>query len=348
METAIILTAGLLSTGDAKTAHGLIRESNRYRIVGIVDRQHAGRDAGEMLDGRVRDIPIVASVEEALRLEPQWCIVGVATIGGKFPESMLVEVRKALERGVSVVNGLHDHLSERPDIVALATATGAQLIDIRKPTPFGALHFWTGEINRMHTPIVAVIGTDCSLGKRTTTKLMVQLAATSGIRAEMVYTGQTGWLQGGKYGFIFDSTLNDFVSGELEHAILQCIREENPDLVLLEGQSALRNPSGPAGSELIRSGGAKHVILVHAPKRKYYEHNPEWGEIPSLNSEIELVAAYGAQVIAIAINTEGCTMEEVQDIQQHYQHQLGIPVSVPMVDSCAPLLTVMQSLTKKR
>ena len=35
----------------------------------------------------------------------------------------------------------------------------------------------------------------------------------------MIYTGQTGWLQGGEYGFIFDSTLNDFVSGELENAI---------------------------------------------------------------------------------------------------------------------------------
>lgn len=269
-------------------------------------------------------------------------------MGGKFPESMLVEVRKALESGVSVVNGLHDLLSERPDIATLAAANDVRLIDIRKPKPYGALHFWTGEINRVHTPVVAVIGTDCGLGKRTTTKLMVQLAAKSGIHAEMVYTGQTGWLQGGKYGFIFDSTLNDFVSGELEHAILQCIREANPHLVLLEGQSALRNPSGPAGAELIRSGGAKHVILVHAPKRKYYEHTSEWGEIPSLGSEIELIMAYGAQVIGIALNTEECTMEEAQVIQQHYQHQFGIPVSVPMVDSCAPFLTAMQSLIKKQ
>ncbi|SFC59208.1 Uncharacterized conserved protein, NAD-dependent epimerase/dehydratase family [Parapedobacter composti] len=347
METAIILTAGLLSTGDAKTAHGLIRESGRYRIVGVVDHQHAGSDAGEVLDGRSRGIPVVSNMEEALLMAPRWCIVGVATLGGKFPDSMLADVRIALERGVSVVNGLHDFLVDRPDMVALAAASNARIIDIRKPKPFGALHFWTGEINRINTPVVAVIGTDCSLGKRTTSKLMVRIAAAAGIHAEMIYTGQTGWLQGGKYGFIFDSTLNDFVSGELEHAIVQCVREENPDLVLLEGQSALRNPSGPAGAELLRSGGAKHVVLVHAPKRKYYEHNPEWGEIPSLASEIELIAAYGAQVVGIAINTEGCTAAEAADFQQHYQQQFGIPVSLPLTDGCGPLLPVLQALTGK-
>ncbi|MEM1359258.1 MAG: signal peptidase I, partial [Bacteroidota bacterium] len=40
--------------------------------------------------------------------------------------------------------------------------------------------------------------------------------------------GQTGWMQGSKYGFIFDSTLNDFVSGELTHAILQAYKNEQP------------------------------------------------------------------------------------------------------------------------
>ena len=67
----------------------------------------------------------------------------------------------------------------------------------------------------------------------------------------MIYTGQTGWLQGGKYGFIFDSTLNDFVSGELEHAILTCYEETNPDVILIEGQSALRNP-GWASRKVMR------------------------------------------------------------------------------------------------
>src|SRR5690606_41088884 len=79
-ETAIILTAGILHTGDAKTAHGLIRESGRFQIIGVVDPVHAGSDAGEVLDGKHRQIPVVKDVEAGLALEPTYCIVGVATI----------------------------------------------------------------------------------------------------------------------------------------------------------------------------------------------------------------------------------------------------------------------------
>lgn len=79
----------------------------------------------------------------------------------------------------------------------------------------------------------------------------------AGLKAEMIFTGQTGWMQSGKYGFVLDSTYNDFVSGELEHAIVACYEHEKPDVIFLEGQSSLRNPSGPCGSELLISGNAK-------------------------------------------------------------------------------------------
>ncbi|MEP6725615.1 MAG: DUF1611 domain-containing protein, partial [Bacteroidota bacterium] len=66
MRKAIIITNGLLATDDAKTAHGLIRESNRYEIAGIVDHAHAGKDAGEVLDGKRRNIPVFGTVQDAM------------------------------------------------------------------------------------------------------------------------------------------------------------------------------------------------------------------------------------------------------------------------------------------
>ena len=51
---------------------------------------------------------------------PAYCIIGVATTGGIFPEAMLADVRAAIRSGLSIVNGLHDYLSERADIVDLA------------------------------------------------------------------------------------------------------------------------------------------------------------------------------------------------------------------------------------
>jgi len=86
MFRAIVLTNGLFDTENAKTAHGLVRESNRYTIVAVIDSVHAGNDAGVLLDGKNRNIPIYATIEEALILDPQVCIVGVATSGGIFRE----------------------------------------------------------------------------------------------------------------------------------------------------------------------------------------------------------------------------------------------------------------------
>lgn len=56
---AILLTDGFLSTPNAKTAHGLIRGTERYTIVGAVDAPTAGQDAGAVLDGHVRNMPVL-------------------------------------------------------------------------------------------------------------------------------------------------------------------------------------------------------------------------------------------------------------------------------------------------
>jgi uncharacterized NAD-dependent epimerase/dehydratase family protein len=347
-EKAIILTNGLLTTSDAKTAHGLIRGTERYTIVGVIDAPNCGKDAGEILDGIHRDIPVFSTVAQAI----SWCadirymIIGVATVGGVLPDDMLPVIRECLQQGISIVNGLHDYLNEKPELVALAQQHNATLVDIRKPKARKDLHFWTGKIGKVPVPIIAVMGMDCAMGKRTTCRLLREACEQAGLLAQMIYTGQTGWLQGGKYGFIFDSTLNDFISGELEHAIVSCWEETQADVILLEGQSALRNPSGPCGLEFLISGNARHVVLVHAPKRLYYDHDVAWGKIPPVESEIEIIKKFGSQVIAVALNTEGCTPEEAYQYQQQYSQQLHIPVLLPLQEGVDSLVPVIQSLCK--
>ncbi len=44
---AIVLTNGLLNNAEAKTAHGLIRGTERYDITGVIDSVYKGKDAGE-------------------------------------------------------------------------------------------------------------------------------------------------------------------------------------------------------------------------------------------------------------------------------------------------------------
>ncbi|MCA0231635.1 MAG: DUF1611 domain-containing protein [Bacteroidetes bacterium] len=343
---ALILTNGLLSTNDAKTAHGLIRGTERYTILGVIDSPTAGQDAGEVLDGKNRNIPIFSSLSESLTYLPSvdYLIIGVATVGGVLPPDMLTIVEEAIKRGLSIVNGLHEYLSEKPEIAELATQHKVQLIDVRKPKARKDLHFWTGEIYDVSCPIVAVIGMDCALGKRTTARLIRQACEQKNVNAQMIYTGQTGWLQGGKYGFIFDSTLNDFVSGEVEHAIVSCWKETNADLILVEGQSSLRNPSGPCGLEFLISGQAKYVVLVHAPKRTYFDNEAHWGKIPSVESEIDIIEKFGSKVIALALNTEGCTPQEAIDFQQEYRSRLTIPVVLPLEQGVQEIVAQLQLL----
>ena len=352
-DRAILLTDGLLTKSDAKTAHGLIRGTDRYTVVGVVDAPAAGQDAGTVLDGQPRNIPVFATVEEALVAltvaEPVACaIVAVATVGGVLPPTMLTDIKRCLEHGLTIVNGLHEFLNDKPELVALSQKHGGQLIDVRRPKSRPKLHFWTGEINQITAPIIAVLGTDCALGKRTTARLIREACGRAGLNAQLIYTGQTGWLQGVRYGFVFDSTLNDFVSGELEHALVSCWRETGADLLLIEGQAALRNPSGPCGSEFLVSGNARHVVLVHAPKRVYYDHDPAWGEIPSVESETALIRAYNSEVIALALNTEDCTTEEAFAYQKQYADQLGIPVLLPLQQGVDALLPVLKALLPQK
>jgi len=349
MKNAIVLTDGLLMTSDAKTAHGLIRGTERFDIIGLVDGEaNAGKDAGELLDGKHRGIPVFATMEAALEnLKNVDClIIGIATVGGVLPSNMLALIYDAVKKGISVVNGLHEYLSDKADLVAIAASTGAVLTDVRKPKSRADLHFWDGAIFKVTAPIVAVIGMDCAMGKRTTARMLKQACNAEGMKAEMIYTGQTGWLQGGKYGFIFDSTLNDFVSGELEHAIVSCWKDTQPDILFLEGQSALRNPSGPCGIELLISGNAKQVVLIFAPKRKYFDNEAHWGEIPSVASEIELIEKLGSKVIAVAINTENCIDEEAYAFQKEYTASLGLPVLLPIQEGVAPIIPILKALTK--
>ena len=350
-QNAIILTAGYLVSSNGKTAHGLIRGTDRFNIVGVIDDKYPGRDAGELLDGRHRNIPVYASLSAFLQDSPvkaDWCVIGVATKGGVIPDSMKVVLREALEKGFNLVNGLHDYVCEHPDLMAIANAKGLQVVDVRKPKKFTDLHFWNGKIVEVKCPKIAVLGTDCALGKRTTTRLLTEAMRAAGFKAEMIYTGQTGWMQGAKHGFIFDSTLNDFISGEMEHAVHQCWTEEKPDIMFIEGQSSLRNPSGPAGAEWIVSAAADAAVIQHHPVRKQYkdmEYYPAW--IPSLADEMALIRIYGAPTVGITLNTAKMKPEEAKAFATQQEQELGIPVVLPLEEGLDRLVPVFRQMIEK-
>lgn len=344
--TAAVFTDEHFHTPNGKTAHGLVRGPSRFRIVAVVDRHSAGRDAGEVLDGQRRDIPIYANLNAMLRAFPEppdFLVVGIATHGGVLPAAMKATLLDALRAGLSLVSGLHDFLCDDPSLVAAAKIAGEQLIDVRKPPPFHQLHFWTGAIRTVKAPRIAVLGTDCALGKRTTCHVVAKACRDAGIHAAIVHTGQTGWLQGIPHGFVLDSTPNDFVCGELEHAIVQCDKDLSPDVILLEGQSALRNPSGPCGAELILGGQASASILQHAPARRYYDGHEDAGiEIPPVPDEIALLRAYGTRVLGLTLNHEHLDANGRAAAKAKLERETSLPVVWPLLDGAAALVPAIR------
>src|SRR5256885_2556463 len=186
----------------------------------MIDHTKAGRDAGEVLDGKPNGIPIVATLREAIdRRAPQTLIVGVATFGGYIPQEYRPILREAIESGLNIVAGLHEYLSEDPEFVKLAAAHGVRLIDVRKPRPIRESKQFSDLSRKLPCVRIPVLGTDGAIGKRTTALLLTNALNKEGIAATFVATGQTGLIQGSAYGVPLDSIKGDFMVGELEAEI---------------------------------------------------------------------------------------------------------------------------------
>lgn len=348
-KSAVILTDGMLDQPFAKTAHGLIRGSERFEILAVIDSKFFGKDAGEILDGVHRGIPVYRDLKEfsCTGMHADFSIIGVAVPDGQIPKTLYEQLFESLDFGMGIVNGLHSYLSDMPDLAQIAKEKSLELIDVRKPRPAKELHHWTGAISRVSCLKIPILGTDCGIGKRTTTRLLLEAMRKAGHRAEMIFTGQTGWMQGGRYGFIFDSTLNDFVSGELEHAVVSCWEDEKPEVIFIEGQSSLRNPAGPAGAEWLLSARADGVILQHSPKRKYFGgYEDSLAEVPSLKSEVELIKMHGVEVLAVTLNTAEMTEDEIKLSRLQFQKSLNLPIICPLQEGVGSLVKLIQELIR--
>lgn len=345
--TALVYTRDWFRTALAKTAHGLVRGPSRFEVVGLVDSSCAGSDAGVELDGRRRGIPVFADFDAALGAlarKPDFVVLGVATSGGVLPDDMKRALLGVVERGVGVVNGLHELLGDDAAFAAAAANAGVQLIDVRRPKARRDLHFWSGAIRGVRAPRIAVLGTDCALGKRTTCHALSAACRDAGLAPAIVHTGQTGWLQGIPHGFVLDTTPNDFVSGELEHAIVACDRDLSPDVIFLEGQSALLNPSGPCGAELILSAESRGVVLQHAPGRPFHDDQEHLhNAIAPLAKQVALIGMYGARVLGLALNDEGVAGSDRESARAAIERETGLPAVWPLADGCARLVAPIRA-----
>jgi uncharacterized NAD-dependent epimerase/dehydratase family protein len=344
--SAIIYCEGQFGEQDGKTANGLVRHSEKYDILSVIDSRLAGADAGRVLDATPNGIPVLADLAEAISHAghvPDYLICGVAPADGLLSPAQRHVLLDGIARGMHVINGLHEFLNDDAEFVAASLLAGVTLTDIRRPKAKKDLHLFSGKIFDVTCPRIAVLGTDGAIGKRTTAILLVQALKARGIRAVMVGTGQTTLIQGGKYGVALDALVPQFCSGEVEAQVVAAFDGEDPDVIIVEGQGALSHPAYLTSAHILRGSRPAGVIVQHAPERRVLGDFP-MVPMPSVASEVRLIEAFAdTKVIGITVNHEHITDDEIGGAIDAIELELGLPATDPLTRPLDELVDMVLS-----
>lgn len=344
--TAIVYCERNFANIDGKTANGLIRHSQAFRIVSVIDSCWDGHDSGQVLDDVANDIPIFRNLKAAVKHEPtvpDTLIYGMAPSTGKLSPQDRGVILDAIARGMNIVSGLHEYLSDDPEFAAVALTKKVTIRDIRKPKPSKDMRLFDGSVAGVQALRIAVLGTDCAIGKRTTATVLARALNAKGIKTVLVGTGQTGLMQGAKYGVAMDAVPPQFCCGELEGAIVAASDAEQPDVILIEGQGALSHPAFCTSAFILRGSQPDAVILQHAPKRAHRCDFPNM-PMPDPADEIKLIEAFSdTKVIGLTINHEGMTDAEVSATITAQSDKLELPVTDALSRPMSRLLNIVIS-----
>jgi len=313
----------------AKTAIGVLRYGP-YDVVAVLDRDHAGERVAD-LRADLPDAPIVASMSDVD--DPiDALLIGIAPIGGGFDESWRADVLLALERGCDVISGLHYFLETDGEFRNLAEENGCDLWDVRRP-PDG-LGVAEGVADRVDATVIATVGTDCSVGKMTTTLELARAARDRGVDAAVVPTGQTGIVIEG-WGYPVDRVVADFAAGAVEEMVLE--RGADHDYLFVEGQASVLHPAYSADAVSILHGSmADELVLCHAAGReRFHGFDRALPGIEATAACYESLAApfCGGGVAAGSLNTDGIEDDaEASAAVEDYADALGVPAADPIRD----------------
>jgi uncharacterized NAD-dependent epimerase/dehydratase family protein len=342
--TAVVYCEANFGRLDGKTANGLVRSSERYEIVSVIDSTRSGLDAGVVLDEKPNGIPVCADLAEALLLAagiPDVFIFGMAPSSGMLSAVERTLVLDAISIGMSIVNGLHEFLNDDPEMAAAAAEHGVEILDVRRPRDKKDLRMFTGRIAEVTCPVIAVLGTDGAIGKRTTATVLTRALRDRGLNAVMIGTGQTGLIQGARYGIALDAIPSQFCSGEMESTVVEAFEGEAPDVIVVEGQGALSHPAYLTSTFILRGSKPDGVVLQHAPARATLGDFPAV-PMPTAASEIALIETFAdTRVIGMTINHEDMTDAEVSAAITLYELELGIPVTDALTRPAEHLVTMV-------
>ncbi len=218
---------------------------------------------------------------DALPYGPTTALVGVATQGGRFPPAWRDLLKDSIAAGLDLESGLHEFISEDPELVELATRHGVELRDLRKPPP--DLNVPTGRNLELSAKTVLTVGSDCAIGKKTVAIELDREARARGLESQFVPTGQTGVAIAG-WGIAIDAVVADFIAGAAERLVVEGA-ERGGELLFVEGQGALSHPAYSGVTLGLMHGSAPHAyVLCHVAGATEIEGYPGY-PLPPLRGD---------------------------------------------------------------
>lgn len=318
----------------AKTAVGILRYGD-HDVAAVLDRTQAGTRVVDHA-GDLPDAPIVASMDEVD--DPvDTLIIGIAPIGGGFEETWRSDVRTALERGCDIWAGLHYFLEDDEQFARLAQANGAELRDVRRPDP--DIGVSEGRADEVSADVILTVGTDCSVGKMTTTMELVEAARDRGIDAVAIPTGQTGIMIEG-WGHPVDRVPSDFTAGAVEEMVRAT--GDDHDLLVVEGQGSVAHPAYAAVTVGILHGAMPDkLVLCHEAGRESVHGYDQ--ALPSPSAVVDLYERIAepvreTTVCAGALNTAHLSSSAAETAIESYAKEIGAPATDPVRFDAAEIL----------
>ncbi len=342
----LILAEGNFGPLTSKTANACIRYA-AAEVVAVLDSASAGHTAQDVL-GFGGSIPVVATFDEAMAMQPNALLIGIAPAGGQFPAEWRTVVLSALAAQLDVWSGLHSMLGNDAEFAAAAVASGATIRDLRRAP--ADLDVSYGRVRDVESTVILTVGTDCNIGKMTA-QLQVQHAVRArGHRVSFAATGQTGILIEGR-GIAVDAVVADFIAGAAERLTIEA--SQDADIVLVEGQGSLIHPAYSGVTLGLMHGSLPHAMVLCAqPSRKTIHRNP-WVPIPPLTKMIALyeqasTSLRHAPVIAIALNTFDLSDDEAAAAVEQVREETGLPTADPVRHDPAPIADAISTFHRQR
>lgn len=338
----VILTEGKTDPLTAKTANVMLR-CRGEDIIAVLDSTQKGKTAQELL-GVGGDTPIIGSLDEVEK--PDTLLIGVATAGGKIPPAWRDLCLDAVKRGMSIVSGMHQFLSDDAEIVTAAAEAGVTIHDVRKNNEKDVATRLDLNDDCFR---VLTIGQDCSVGKMLAALEISRGLERRGVDSKFVATGQTGIMVEGD-GLPIDCVVSDFVNGACEKLVRQNLSRE---VMIVEGQATITHPRFSAVSLGLLHGTNPHAMIYVYEAGRETIRGMDYLPLPTHKSVIdayEHMAAFGhpAKVIAIAMNSRKLSDAEATAERERMRAEFGLPVADPIRHGTDELADAVLAARKAR